>query len=107
MGRMDNLTHDEAWEMATNLRAILLKENKAANYCICNRNGQILVQASMDKARPVTLHIALLKAQQSASTGERTRWMSEKVASGEVTLELFNWCREKFVPWAGGRIFRI
>ena len=102
MGRISCLTFQEAWRLAAAGLQELKRSGKAANLCLANRYGQALVQATMDAARPVTAHFALLKARQAALSGQRTRWLRDKLAAGEITLGLFQIPREEFMPWAGG-----
>jgi uncharacterized protein GlcG (DUF336 family) len=102
MGKISCLTFEEAWKLAAACLLELGTLSKVANLCLANRYGQVLVQATMDLARPVTAHFAVLKARQAALSGQRTRWLRDKLATGEVTLGLFGISKEEFMPWAGG-----
>ena len=102
MGTISCLDFQEAWDLLAAALQELKDSGRAANLCAANRYGQVLVQATMDAARPVTAHFAVLKARQAALSGQRTRWLRDQLAAGEITLGLFGLSREDFMPWAGG-----
>lgn len=102
MGEIQCLTFREAWELLAAALRELERAGQAANVCAANRYGQVLAQANMDEARPITARFAELKARQAALSGQSTRWLRDKLAAGEITLGLFGLSREQFMPWAGG-----
>lgn len=102
MAQIVCLSHKEAWDLVKIAHGLLEDGKKSANICVVTRQGQVLLHAAMDEACPATMNIALLKAQQSASVGRRTRWIRDLILAKEATKGLFDIDPEKYVPWAGG-----
>lgn len=102
MGQVINLSHFEAWHIAEIAFQSLLKDQKCANICIVNRQGQSVIQITMDGTKPCTAHVALLKARQSASTGRRTRFVRDMVVAENWTLGVLNLNPDEYVAVAGG-----
>jgi uncharacterized protein GlcG (DUF336 family) len=102
MGSIQNLAHEEALEIFNNVYNSILSDKKSVCVCITERGGTVIIRFSMNDVRPITAHVAELKAKQAAFTAERTRWLRDKVEAEEFTLELFGLTRRDYVPWAGG-----
>ena len=96
------LSSDQAWSIASSISAALTANGLAASIAIVSRDGQPLCQVTMDGARPFTAHVALLKAQQAAQIGCRTRRTAEQAAKGEITPEVLGMDPRTFIHWPGG-----
>jgi len=102
MGNTVTLTYKEAWELGSRIRELLESKGKQANLCVFNKQGQLLLMASMDEPRLATAEIARYKARQAALCGRRTGVMAEAVKAGKYTPEIFGIKREEFIPFPGG-----
>jgi glc operon protein GlcG len=102
MGQTDILTADEAWTIAGLARDMLQSQGWAASFCVVNRHGEPLLSFILDGVRPFTAGIALLKARQSASTGRRTRFIRDKLSSGEWNMGFAGLDAASYCPLAGG-----
>lgn len=102
MGTLSSLTGTEAWRIGSAIRNALLDDGKQANICVVNRDGHLLLELAMDNTRPFTATVARLKAQQSARTWRRTRWIRDQVKANELTPYVLGIPKDEFIAWAGG-----
>jgi len=96
------LNGSETMDIMQKIEEILKHLKLTGTATIVDRNGHILASEMHGKAIPMTGQISLLKARQSAHTGDRTGATGEKIETGEVTLTLLGIDPNEFVPFAGG-----
>ncbi len=102
MGKIFSLTSDEAEKILTAAIQILKSQSQSASVVIVNRDETEIAKAIMDGVKPVTAHVALMKARQAAWVGKSTSVTKDEIMSGEKTPEILGIEPENLVPWAGG-----
>lgn len=102
MGQIYSLTFDDAQAILAAAIQTLKTQFSVATVSIVNRDGTEIVKAVMDGVRPLTVNVALLKAQQAAYTGKSTSTTRHEIESGSKTAEVLGIDPKYLVPWAGG-----
>lgn len=97
-----NLDFCNAFDIATKAVNILKAAKRRANIVVVDNRQNVLIYLGMDGTREFTMGVAHRKADQSSSTGERTRTLSEKVKSKERKPGDYGISEASFVPWPGG-----
>ena len=102
MGTIVGLEFGEARAIADKVVEALEAHGEKANVAVVDPAGHPLVLYRMPGTPPVTMHLAILKAQQAAHVGRSTRWIRDAVEAGERTPELLAIDAAELVPFAGG-----
>jgi len=102
MGQIYSLTSDEAEKIMAEAIQILKQNDLAASIVITNRDGTEIAKSVMDGVDPFTAHVASLKAQQAAWTGQSTRKTRDEIEAGKKTAKVLGISPKRLVPWAGG-----
>jgi len=96
------LDRQSAQEITGNVITICEELGITGTVIIVDRHGNLLDEYMIGDARHMTRQIAILKAKQSAYTGEKTGIIAKNIENGTRTLELYGINPRHFVPFAGG-----